>query len=95
MARHLNFAPRYLRDARRLRLRGDVAQGVRRALHFLEHAPALPGPGDAFKLIDDPDDPAALPKLANAHRVPGGNLWVWYWPSDTLVYVPALTDEPP
>jgi hypothetical protein len=73
----------------------DASRAVARTLTALEQADLLPGPGDIYKFVPDPDDVAAVHKLAHVRRVTGHNLWLWYWPSDDEVRVVALTDEPP
>jgi hypothetical protein len=67
---------------------------VARVLLALERAGELPDQSDRIAFV-----PAAagtgVRKLAHVRRVPGRNLWVWYWIADAEVHVVALTDEPP
>jgi hypothetical protein len=73
----------------------DALRAVRRTLGALEQADVLPGPGDVYTFVPDPDDAAAVRRLAYVRRVTGRNLWIWYWPSDDEVRLVALTDVPP
>jgi hypothetical protein len=67
-----------------------------RTVDELGAADELPGIGDVYTFVPDPDGRTeAVRVLAHARRVRRRNLWVWYWPSDEEVQVVDLTDEPP
>jgi hypothetical protein len=42
-----------------------------------------------------PNDERGIETLAHCHRVPGRNLWVWYWATDDELRLVALTNAPP
>jgi hypothetical protein len=54
----------------------------------------LPLKGDVYTFVP-PDDERAIETLAHGHRVPGRNLWVWYWATDDELCLVALTTTPP
>lgn len=67
-----------------------------RTIDALGAASVLPGAGDVYTFVPDPDGrPEAVRLLAHARRVRRRNLWVWYWPTDEEVQVVDLTDESP
>ena len=87
----------YLEDARRLGVvPGTPAwRDVKRARQALERE-ELPGPGDRYTYVPDPDEsPNAVRTLAHVRRVPRRNLWIWYIATGDGLQLVALTDEPP
>jgi hypothetical protein len=56
-------------------------------------APVLPLEGDVHTFV--PDETSSIQTLAHGHRVPGRNLWVWYWEGADEVQLVALTKTPP
>jgi len=71
---------------------------VAREAHRLEGADVLPLPGDVYALLPhekESDVYTAVQVLAHVHRVPGRNLWLWYWWTSGELTLVALTDVPP
>ncbi len=98
MARRIRVTSPYLSDAWQLGVRPgtDPARDVARVVLALEKADDLPGPGDRFAFVPaSPAGGSTVQKLAHVRRVPGRNLWVWYWSTEDEVQLVALTDEPP
>jgi hypothetical protein len=62
-------------------------------VHALEVARDLPLDGDVLAFV--PDETTGVETLAHGHRVPGRNMWVWYWARDDEVQLVALTNTPP
>ena len=73
----------------------NARRAVARTIDMLCQADVLPGPGDAFTFVPDPDDATAVRKLAHVRRVTRHNLWLWYRSTDDQVQFVAMTDEPP
>jgi hypothetical protein len=91
---------RYLRARARLGVRAGTAEGrdVAREAGRLEKADVLPLPGDVYTLLPHEkgtDVSTAVQVLAHVHRVPGRNLWLWYWWTNDELTLVALTKVPP
>jgi hypothetical protein len=96
VARRIFPTRRYLRHAQGLGVGGGSADsralaGVVRALAT---SASLPLRGDVYTFVTT-DDERGIETLAHCHRVPGRNLWVWYWATDDELRLVALTNAPP
>ena len=90
MSRVLRLTTPYTRAADRLGVAPGSARGraVGKVLAALSDEPELPARGDIHTLRPPTHE-------AFARRVPGRNLWVWYTTRDDVVFLVALTSEPP
>jgi hypothetical protein len=58
----------------------------------LATAPSLPLSGDVYGVMPG-DTPVQI--LTHGRRVPGHNLWLWYWGSDQELKLVGLSIVPP
>ena len=95
MARLVRLTARYLSDARRLGVLGGTheSRAVKRIIDVLKTASTESLDADMFTYI--PGDGDAVRVLARGRRVPGYNLWLWYWPGDVELSMVGITDVPP
>jgi hypothetical protein len=96
VARRIFPTRRYLKHARALGVVGGSAESraVGSVVRSLASAALLPLEGDPYTFVPV-DEAGGIETLAHGHRVPGRNLWVWYWASDEELKLVALTNAPP
>jgi len=69
------------------------SRDAKRLIDVLAAASAASLEADAYTYV--PRERDAVRVLAHGHRVPGRNLWLWYWATDDDLTLVGLTNVPP